>query len=74
MNHKRLEKIFNTARMLSTSENDIAKYTGLFNEKELTALREKKEMKLCTSNKRIFKEGEPVVLDMILKNVPSITI
>ncbi|MFS8066755.1 MAG: hypothetical protein ACMG6S_10320, partial [Byssovorax sp.] len=62
-----------TARLLA-GDPDTRRWTSMLGEGALTALRERVEIELSPRNPRRFAAGDPVTLEVVVKNVPELQI
>ncbi|KAL4440764.1 hypothetical protein ABPG74_013745 [Tetrahymena malaccensis] len=52
----------------------IEKITENFTTEEIKAITDKKCIKLCNYNKQLFRQNEEVSIDVVLKNIPQLTV
>ncbi|KAL4490234.1 hypothetical protein ABPG72_004273 [Tetrahymena utriculariae] len=52
----------------------IEKITENFTSEEIKAITDKKCIKICNYNKQLFRSNEEVSIDVILKNIPQLTV
>ncbi|EAR85110.2 hypothetical protein TTHERM_00530680 (macronuclear) [Tetrahymena thermophila SB210] len=52
----------------------IEKITENFTTEEIKAITDKKCIKICNYNKQLFRSNEEVSIDVILKNIPQLTV